>query len=107
MQSKLSKIILVKVNNPPIRWLWEKPWALKDEIQHDEKVFLMGEEVAKYNGAYKISKGLWEKFGSRIWDTPISEQAFTGLGVGAAVWIKACYWVHDFQFLYASNGSDH
>ena len=48
--------------------------ALKDEIEHDEKVFLMGEEVAKYNGAYKISKGLYDKFGdSRIWDTPISE----------------------------------
>lgn len=48
--------------------------ALKDEIERDEKVFLMGEEVAKYNGAYKISKGLYDKFGdSRIWDTPISE----------------------------------
>lgn len=48
--------------------------ALKDEIERDDKVFLMGEEVAKYNGAYKISKGLYDKFGdSKIWDTPISE----------------------------------
>ena len=61
--------------------------ALKDEIERDEKVFLMGEEVAKYNGAYKISKGLYDKFGdSRIWDTPISEQGFTGIAVGAAMY---------------------
>jgi pyruvate dehydrogenase E1 component beta subunit len=46
----------------------------------------MGEEVASYNGAYKITKGLWAKYGSeRIWDTPITEAGFTGLGCGAAL----------------------
>jgi pyruvate dehydrogenase E1 component beta subunit len=47
---------------------------MDEEITRDPKVFLMGEEVAKYNGAYKISKGLYGKHGEgRIWDTPISE----------------------------------
>jgi pyruvate dehydrogenase E1 component beta subunit len=46
----------------------------------------MGEEVAQYNGAYKVSKGLWDKYGSdRIVDTPITEAGFTGIGVGAAL----------------------
>ena len=49
------------------------------------KVFLMGEEVAQYQGAYKISKGLLEKFGpERVIDTPITEMGFTGMGVGAS-----------------------
>jgi pyruvate dehydrogenase E1 component beta subunit len=57
-----------------------------EELQRDDKVFLMGEEVAYYHGAYKISKGLIDKFGpTRIWDTPITEAGFTGLGVGAAL----------------------
>jgi len=60
--------------------------ALDEEIARDPNVFLMGEEVAKYNGAYKVSKDLWTKFGDkRIWDTPITEMGFTGLGVGAAI----------------------
>jgi pyruvate dehydrogenase E1 component beta subunit len=47
---------------------------MDDEITRDPKVFLMGEEVAQYNGAYKVSKGLYQKHGgNRIWDTPISE----------------------------------
>jgi pyruvate dehydrogenase E1 component beta subunit len=47
---------------------------MDDEIKRDPKVYLMGEEVAKYNGAYKVSKGLYDKYGAgRIWDTPISE----------------------------------
>lgn len=55
-------------------------------MTRDEKVFLMGEEVALYNGAYKISKGLLEKFGERrVVDTPITEAGFTGLAVGAAM----------------------
>lgn len=59
--------------------------ALDEELARDEKVFLMGEEVAKYNGAYKISKGLYEKYGSkRVIDTPITEAGFTGLAVGAS-----------------------
>lgn len=60
-------------------------WALETELKRDDKVFLMGEEVAQYNGAYKVSKGLWDKFGSsRIWDTPITEMGFAGLATGAA-----------------------
>src|SRR5947209_17063411 len=59
--------------------------ALIEEMERDENVFLMGEEVADYNGAYKVSKGMLEKFGpKRVIDTPISEAAFSGLGVAAA-----------------------
>ena len=59
--------------------------AMTEEMERDENVFLIGEEVAEYNGAYKVSEGMLEKFGpKRIIDTPISEAAFTGLGVGAA-----------------------
>ncbi len=60
--------------------------ALAEEIARDERVFLMGEEVAEYNGAYKASKGLLDRFGpTRIIDTPIAETGFAGLGVGAAM----------------------
>jgi pyruvate dehydrogenase E1 component beta subunit len=60
--------------------------ALAEEMERDERVFLMGEEVAEYNGAYKVSKGLLERFGAkRVIDTPISENGFTGVGVGAAM----------------------
>ncbi|XP_032067640.1 pyruvate dehydrogenase E1 component subunit beta, mitochondrial [Thamnophis elegans] len=60
--------------------------ALDEEIERDEKVFLLGEEVAQYDGAYKISRGLWKKYGDkRIIDTPISEMGFTGIAVGAAM----------------------
>lgn len=60
--------------------------AMCDEIERDPKVFLIGEEVGQYNGAYKVSKGMLDKFGpTRIWDTPISETGFTGIGVGAAM----------------------
>jgi len=60
--------------------------AMSEEMDLDEKVFLMGEEVAEYNGAYKASKGLLDKFGSkRVIDTPISELGFSGIGVGAAM----------------------
>lgn len=59
--------------------------ALEEELKRDDKVFVMGEEVAQYNGAYKITKGLYEKFGGgRVWDTPITEMGFAGLAVGAA-----------------------
>jgi pyruvate dehydrogenase E1 component beta subunit len=55
-------------------------------MERDDSVFLMGEEVAEYDGAYKVSKGLLERFGDlRVVDTPISELGFTGLGVGAAM----------------------
>jgi pyruvate dehydrogenase E1 component beta subunit len=60
--------------------------ALDEEIARDADVFLMGEEVALYNGAYKVSKGLHAKWGSdRIIDTPITEAGFAGIGVGAAM----------------------
>src|SRR6059036_314092 len=60
--------------------------ALAEEMERDANVFLMGEEVAKYNGAFKVSQGLLDKFGSaRVVDAPISELGFTGLGVGAAM----------------------
>ena len=60
--------------------------ALDEEMTRDENVILMGEEVAQYNGAYKVSQGLWEKYGDlRVIDTPISEEGFTGLGIGAAM----------------------
>ena len=59
--------------------------AMAEEMRKDDKVFLMGEEVAQYQGAYKISQGLLEEFGAkRVIDTPITEHGFAGLGVGAA-----------------------
>ena len=60
--------------------------AMTEEMERDDNVFLMGEEVAEYHGAYKVSEGMLEKFGPRrILDTPISEAGFAGLGVGAAM----------------------
>jgi pyruvate dehydrogenase E1 component beta subunit len=60
--------------------------AMREEMQRDESVFLMGEEVAAYQGAYKVSKGLLEEFGDkRVVDSPITELGFAGLGVGAAM----------------------
>lgn len=60
--------------------------ALREEMRRDENVFLMGEEVAAYQGAYKVSKGLLEEFGDkRVVDSPITELGFAGLGVGAAM----------------------
>lgn len=60
--------------------------GMAEEMHRDESVFLMGEEVGEYNGAYKVSKGLLEEFGpKRVIDTPISELGFAGIGVGAAM----------------------
>lgn len=60
--------------------------AMNEEMRRDEKVFLMGEEVAEYNGAYKVSQGMLDEFGEkRVIDTPIAELGFAGLGVGAAM----------------------
>jgi pyruvate dehydrogenase E1 component subunit beta len=60
--------------------------ALREEMRRDERVFLLGEEVGFYQGAYKVSKGLLEEFGpERVLDTPITELGFTGLAVGAAM----------------------
>ncbi len=60
--------------------------AMSEEMRRDENVFLMGEEVAEYNGAYKVSQGMLDEFGpKRVIDTPISELGFAGIGVGAAM----------------------
>jgi pyruvate dehydrogenase E1 component beta subunit len=60
--------------------------AMVEEMRRDKSIFLMGEEVAEYNGAYKVSQGMLDEFGAeRVIDTPISELGFAGIGVGAAV----------------------
>ena len=60
--------------------------AMSEEMRRDPAIFLMGEEVAEYNGAYKVSQGMLDEFGpERVIDTPISELGFTGLGIGAAM----------------------
>ena len=60
--------------------------AMSEEMRTDQKVFLLGEEVAQYNGAYKISKGMLDEFGPRrVIDTPISESGFSGMAIGAAM----------------------
>ncbi len=59
--------------------------GMAEEMRKDERIFLIGEEVAEYHGAYKVSNGLWEEFGDkRVIDSPITEMGFAGLGVGAA-----------------------
>src|SRR5687767_14806914 len=60
--------------------------AMNEEMRRDDKIFLMGEEVAEYNGAYKVSQGMLDEFGAkRIIDTPIAELGFAGIGIGAAM----------------------
>ncbi len=60
--------------------------AMSEEMRRDERVFLMGEEVAEYNGAYKVSQGMLDEFGAkRVIDTPIAELGFAGIGVGASM----------------------
>src|ERR671919_2481709 len=60
--------------------------AMAEEMRKDDRVFVMGEEVAEYQGAYKVTQGLLEEFGpKRVVDTPITEHGFAGLGVGAAL----------------------
>ncbi len=60
--------------------------AIDEEMERDELVFIMGEEVAEYQGAYKVTRGLLEKYGDRrVIDTPITEEGFTGIGIGAAM----------------------
>jgi pyruvate dehydrogenase E1 component beta subunit len=60
--------------------------ALAEELELNPKVFILGEEVAQYNGAYKVTKGLLDRFGDkRVIDTPITESGFCGLAVGAAL----------------------
>ena len=60
--------------------------AMAEEMEKDDRIFLMGEEVGHYDGAYKVSKGLLKKFGEkRVIDTPIAEGGFVGVGIGAAM----------------------
>jgi len=60
--------------------------AMQEEMRRDESIFLMGEEVAEYNGAYKVSQGMLAEFGEkRVIDTPIAELGFAGIAVGAAM----------------------
>lgn len=60
--------------------------AMAEEMEKNDKVFILGEEVAQYNGAYKVTKGLLDRFGDkRVIDSPITESGFAGLTVGAAL----------------------
>src|SRR6266513_2470702 len=71
---------------PEIQYREALRQAMTEEMERDENVFLMGEEVAEYQGAYKVSEGMLQKFGPRrVFDTPISEAGFCGLGIGAAM----------------------
>jgi pyruvate dehydrogenase E1 component beta subunit len=81
--------------------------AMAEEMRADEKVFLMGEEVAQYQGAYKISQGLLDEFGpKRVVDTPITEHGFTGVGVGASMYgLKPI--VEFMTFNFAMQAIDH
>ena len=81
--------------------------AMSEEMERDETVFLMGEEVGEYQGAYKISQGLLEKFGPRrVVDTPISEMGFAGIGTGAA--LAGLRPIVEFMtFNFAMQGIDH
>ena len=82
-ESTKSNPVDVSVNNITVRDALNH--AMGEEMRRDENVFIMGEEVGEYQGAYKVSQGLLEEFGpSRVIDTPITEHGFTGLGVGAA-----------------------
>jgi len=81
--------------------------AMEEEMKRDERVFIIGEEVGQYNGAYKITKGLLDKFGpDRVIDTPISEMGFAGIAVGAA--LSGLRPICEFMtFNFAMQGIDH
>lgn len=78
--------------------------ALAEEIRRDENVFVMGEEVAQYNGAYKVTEGLWKQFGDkRLVDAPISEAGFIGLGIGASfLGLRPVIEMMFFSFVYVA-----
>ena len=83
--------------------------AMAEEMRRDADVFVMGEEVAEYQGAYKVTQGLLEEFGAeRVIDTPITEHGFAGVGIGAALaGLKADRRIHDLQFRHAGDGPAH
>ena len=71
---------------PSVRYREALREAMIEEMERDDRVFLMGEEVGHYQGAYKVSEGMLEKFGDkRVIDTPIAEGGFAGIGIGAAM----------------------
>lgn len=78
--------------------------ALAEEIERDENVFIIGEEVAQYNGAYKVTEGLWKRFGDkRLVDAPISEAGFIGLGIGASfLGLRPVIEMMFFSFVYVA-----
>ena len=87
--------------------------ALDEEMARDERVILLGEEVAQYNGAYKVSQGLLDTYGpERVLDTPISEEGFTGIGIGAAMtglrpvveWMTFNFSLMAFDQIYSNAG---
>jgi pyruvate dehydrogenase E1 component beta subunit len=87
--------------------------ALDEEMARDSSVILLGEEVAQYNGAYKVSQGLLDKYGpDRVLDTPISEEGFTGIGIGAAMaglrpvveWMTFNFSLMAFDQIYSNAG---
>ena len=79
--------------------------AMAEEMRADDRVFLMGEEVGQYQGAYKVSQGLLDEFGERrVIDTPITEYGFAGVGVGAALaGLKPDRRVHDLELRHAGD----
>jgi pyruvate dehydrogenase E1 component beta subunit len=78
--------LIWKAIMPEIQFREALRQAMWEEMERDENVFLMGEEVGEYNGAYKVSEGMLKHFGPRrVFDTPISEAGFSGLGIGAAM----------------------
>jgi pyruvate dehydrogenase E1 component beta subunit len=83
--------------------------AMAEEMRRDGNVFVMGEEVAEYQGAYKVTQGLLQEFGARrVVDTPITEHGFAGLAVGAALrWPAPDRRVHDLQLRHAGDRPHH
>ncbi len=79
--------------------------AMAEEMRRDDTIFVMGEEVAEYQGAYKVTRNLLQEFGSkRVVDTPITEHGFAGLGVGAAFnGLKPDRRIHDLQLRHAGD----
>src|SRR5512146_3396503 len=86
MLSRISLLDRIGPDMPEITYAEALNQALREEMRRDPQVFLMGEEVGVYQGAYKVSQGLLDEFGPRrVIDTPISEAGFVGAGIGAAM----------------------
>ena len=80
-----EKSILIETNSSLITVREALRNAMAEEMRADKSVFVMGEEVAEYQGAYKVTQGLLDEFGEkRVYDTPITEHGFAGIGIGAA-----------------------